>query len=114
VIQFILISALRVYRLALSPVKTVLFGPLGRCRFTPSCSQYALEAIQVHGARRGSWLALRRICRCHPWGGCGPDPVPPVDFKFEITNLKSKGASSAGASAKCRPVEGLSPGRPGV
>jgi uncharacterized protein len=74
--QFILASAVRVYRFALSPAKMALFGPLGRCRFTPSCSQYALEAIQQHGALRGTWLTLRRIGRCHPWGGCGHDPVP--------------------------------------
>jgi putative membrane protein insertion efficiency factor len=114
VIRFILISAVRVYRLALSPAKTVLFGPLGRCRFTPSCSQYALEAIQLHGARRGSGLALRRLCRCHPWGDCGHDPVPSVDFQFKISNLKSKGVPAAGASAKSRPVERLIPARPGV
>ena len=48
----------------------------GRCKYHPSCSQYALEAIRTHGALAGSWLGLRRICRCHPWGGCGEDPVP--------------------------------------
>jgi putative membrane protein insertion efficiency factor len=48
-----------------------------RCRFHPSCSQYALDALSLHGALRGSWLALRRIGRCHPWGGSGIDPVPP-------------------------------------
>ena len=47
-----------------------------RCRFHPSCSQYALEALTTHGAARGSWLAARRIGRCHPWGGHGVDPVP--------------------------------------
>lgn len=46
------------------------------CRFVPSCSTYALEAIEIHGAGRGSWLALRRVARCHPWGGQGHDPVP--------------------------------------
>ncbi len=46
------------------------------CRFEPSCSSYALEAVQVHGALRGSWLAVRRLSRCHPWGGHGWDPVP--------------------------------------
>lgn len=52
---------------------------MGRnCRFLPSCSAYADEAIRIHGAIKGSELALRRICRCHPWGGSGFDPVPEV------------------------------------
>lgn len=46
------------------------------CRFVPTCSNYALEAVESHGAARGSWLAARRICRCHPWGPSGWDPVP--------------------------------------
>lgn len=46
------------------------------CRFDPSCSAYALDALEAHGAVRGSWLAVRRIGRCHPWGGQGWDPVP--------------------------------------
>lgn len=46
------------------------------CRFMPSCSTYALEALEIHGAVKGSWFALRRLCRCHPWGGMGWDPVP--------------------------------------
>lgn len=54
------------------------------CRFTPSCSAYAIDALETHGARRGTWLAVRRLGRCHPWGGSGWDPVPeapgtPVD-----------------------------------
>jgi uncharacterized protein len=48
-----------------------------RCRFHPSCSAYALEALETHGAFRGLWLAIRRLGRCHPWGGGGVDPVPP-------------------------------------
>ena len=46
------------------------------CRFTPSCSTYALEALEAHGALKGIWLSLRRLSRCHPWGGHGYDPVP--------------------------------------
>ena len=46
------------------------------CRFQPSCSAYAITALQRYGAARGGWLALKRIMRCHPWGGQGPDPVP--------------------------------------
>jgi len=62
---------LRAYQVVLSP----LMGP--RCRFYPSCSNYAIEALRIHGAGRGSWLAARRICRCHPWHPGGVDPVPP-------------------------------------
>lgn len=53
---------------------------LGRsCRFQPTCSEYAVDAIEAHGAIKGGFLAVRRIARCHPWGGEGHDPVPPVD-----------------------------------
>lgn len=74
--QHILVFAVRVYRWTLSPAKNLLFGPLAGCRYTPSCSAYALEAIRIHGALAGSWLAVKRICRCHPWSECGDDPVP--------------------------------------
>ena len=72
----ILILAIRVYRLFISPAQLFLFGPSGGCRYQPSCSEFAVEAIQTHGAWRGSVLTAGRICRCHPWGGCGHDPVP--------------------------------------
>lgn len=75
-IQHTLIFLVRLYRCTLSPAKIFLFGPLGQCRFEPSCSAYAIAAVKTHGAVLGSWLALKRICRCHPWGGCGEDPVP--------------------------------------
>jgi uncharacterized protein len=57
----------------------LLFSPLlgARCRFHPTCSSYAREAIEVHGPARGSWLAVKRILKCHPWHPGGIDPVPP-------------------------------------
>jgi uncharacterized protein len=88
VAQHTLILAVRVYRWSISPAITVLFGPLSQCRFTPSCSRYALEAIAHHGALAGSWLAVKRIGRCHPWGGCGEDPVPPV--RSPVSNVKAE------------------------
>jgi putative membrane protein insertion efficiency factor len=88
-VQHILILVVRIYRWALSPALTFLFGAASGCRFTPTCSQFALEAVRVHGALMGGWLATKRICRCHPWGGCGHDPVPPLNHKFPGSNLNS-------------------------
>ena len=68
----ILKGLIRFYQLAISP-----WTPAS-CRYTPTCSAYALEALDVHGAAKGGWLAIRRIGRCHPWGGHGYDPVPPA------------------------------------
>lgn len=66
----ICIAMIRFYQHHISP----LTPPA--CRFTPTCSQYTLEAIQKYGALKGCWLGLKRISRCHPWGGSGYDPVP--------------------------------------
>lgn len=74
--QHVLLLAVRLYRGAISPALATLFGPGAGCRFTPTCSAYAAEAVQTHGALTGSWLAAKRLCRCQPWGGCGHDPVP--------------------------------------
>lgn len=65
-----LVLAVQGYRYLISPI----VGPC--CRFSPSCSAYAIEALRRHGALRGGWLALQRIARCQPWGGSGYDPVP--------------------------------------
>jgi putative membrane protein insertion efficiency factor len=71
-IAWLLVLPIRFYRRWISPA-------LGQhCRFAPSCSAYAVEALQTHGALRGSWLAARRIGRCHPWHPGGHDPVPPA------------------------------------
>lgn len=69
-LSILLLFPIYIYRTCISP----LTPP--SCRFTPTCSAYAAEAIRVHGPFRGLWLALRRLMRCHPWGGSGYDPVP--------------------------------------
>ena len=70
IIAFLFILLIRFYQLAISPLLP------SACRYTPTCSQYGLEAIKKHGLLKGGWLAIRRISRCHPWGGHGHDPVP--------------------------------------
>ena len=84
--KHLLIWLLRGYRFAISP----LYGQV--CRYHPTCSAYALEAVTRHGSLRGSWLAVRRVGRCHPWAAGGYDPVPPAP------------ASSADSSADRAPV----------
>jgi hypothetical protein len=71
IFSFPFIALIRIYQLAISPL-------LGRskCRYTPTCSQYALEAFKKHGPIKGFWLMIKRIAKCHPWGGHGYDPVP--------------------------------------
>jgi hypothetical protein len=66
----LLILPIRLYQICISP----LLPP--SCRFTPTCSQYAIEALRKHGPVRGLWLTVKRLLRCHPWGGSGYDPVP--------------------------------------
>ncbi|MBO0896919.1 membrane protein insertion efficiency factor YidD [Arthrobacter sunyaminii] len=75
--RYILIGLLVAYRRTISP----LYGPV--CRFFPSCSAYALEAVTVHGAVRGTWLAARRLVRCHPWNDGGVDHVPHGDRNWD-------------------------------
>lgn len=68
--KYLLIGLLKVYRLVISP----LYGNV--CRYYPSCSAYALGAVEQHGALKGSWYAARRLLRCHPWASGGYDPIP--------------------------------------
>jgi putative membrane protein insertion efficiency factor len=69
-VKYVLIAFLRAYRALISP----LYGQV--CRYHPSCSAYALDAVREYGSLRGSWLAVRRLARCHPWAAGGYDPVP--------------------------------------
>jgi len=83
--RLILLTLIRIYRYAISPLMA------NHCRYYPSCSQYAVEAIETHGAMHGSWLATRRLCRCHPFSAGGFDPVPGT----ELTSNTSTQAQSS-------------------
>lgn len=81
-----MIALIRAYQLFISPAQLFLFGPAGGCRFTPTCSHYAMDAVRARGAIAGSWLAAKRICRCHPFANCGHDPVPGSNGKMAAPN----------------------------
>ncbi|MCE3007462.1 MAG: membrane protein insertion efficiency factor YidD [Bacteroidetes bacterium] len=70
VMRVLVLGLFRFYQYALSP----LFP--AACRYTPTCSEYAVQAVRAHGWARGCWMGIRRIARCHPWGGHGHDPIP--------------------------------------
>lgn len=71
------IALIRFYQIFISPLCP------GVCRYQPTCSQYMIEAIKTHGCIKGVWLGIKRICRCHPWGGSGFDPVPAKETRHK-------------------------------
>lgn len=89
--MFLVRLMIRTYQMTLSPLLAWLVGPGNGCRFEPTCSQYFLEAVETKGVWRGSWLGLKRIARCQPWGGKGWDPVP--GREPSIKDLESKVAN---------------------
>ena len=91
--KHLLIALLRVYRLVVSP----LYGNV--CRYYPSCSAYALRAVEVHGAVCGPWLAARRLLRCHPWTPGGYDPVPGTPEWHEEQAVLAAAAGDAAAGS---------------
>jgi putative membrane protein insertion efficiency factor len=72
----LILQLIRLYQVTISPVLRVFGGPQGGCRFEPTCSEYCLQAVKIHGSVQGLRLGISRICRCHPWGASGEDPVP--------------------------------------
>ena len=87
--KYLLIGLIRWYRLLISP----LYGQV--CRYYPSCSEYALDAVRVHGSLRGSWLSARRLARCHPWAAGGVDKVPPRRTRVRVAGEAPEVSCSA-------------------
>jgi putative membrane protein insertion efficiency factor len=86
----VLIALVRFYQKGISPFT------MPSCRYVPTCSAYAVEALEVHGALRGGWLAVRRILSCHPWGGHGYDPVPPPSERKSAVGGASRPPTAEG------------------
>jgi len=108
-VKYLLIGLLKLYRLLISP----LYGNV--CRYYPSCSAYALRAVSVHGALRGSAYAVRRLARCHPWAPGGYDPVPGTpEFAEEMHDQAESAATIGGqAGVESSPQDRAAPSRVG-
>jgi hypothetical protein len=109
-IKGLLVALVRAYQLLVSP----LLGP--RCRFYPTCSNYALEALQLYGPLKGGWLALRRVGRCHPWHEGGVDLVPRPDGTAPggtlLPDAQAAGAATPGVATPGVATPGTSPSSP--
>ena len=94
-----LLGVIWLYRHSLSPVLPIVCGPGCGCRFQPTCAGYAADAVRTYGALRGSWLAMRRLLKCHPWHAGGFDPVPSLPRRIPTCRAVGQGSlpnSSAG------------------
>ena len=105
--KYLLIGFLKAWRLVVSP----LYGNV--CRYYPSCSAYALRAVQVHGGLRGSWYAVRRLLRCHPWAPGGYDPVPGTpEFDEEMCERRLAAVTIEGSAEAAGPDHQVDVGPP--
>ncbi len=86
--------AIRGYQKFISPVIHFIGGPGCGCRYTPTCSEYFLQAVEKYGILSGGWLGVKRICRCHPWGGRGYDPVPGTESPDSLHSMQGSVAQS--------------------
>ena len=100
IVRQVLILPIKFYQRCISP----LTPPV--CRYTPTCSTYAIEAIQLHGPLKGTWLAIKRIVSCNPWGGHGYDPVPPIITDFHTHNVEAKQSLISVSPSKFTPKHG--------
>ncbi|MEM9281475.1 MAG: membrane protein insertion efficiency factor YidD [Verrucomicrobiota bacterium] len=101
--KHILIFLVRMYQIFISGPLHLLGGPGSGCRFDPSCSQYAIDAITVNGVIRGGWQGIHRVFRCHPWGGHGHDPPPGWE------EYVAKNPDAAYVGRRCRKKEAQAP-----
>jgi len=99
--KYVLIALLKAYRFAISP----LYGQV--CRYHPSCSAYALEAVTVHGSIKGSWLAVLRIARCNPWARGGYDPVPPRTGRGSTPKSDTRASRPATRPGQANTTQGV-------
>ena len=92
-IAYVLRLLVRSYQVILSPILHYVGGPGSGCRFAPTCSEYMLQALDLHGPVYGLWLGLKRIARCNPWGGHGFDPVPPCNHRSPVESAHLDGTA---------------------
>ncbi|MCL4107238.1 UNVERIFIED_CONTAM: hypothetical protein GTU68_017122 [Idotea baltica] len=88
--KMILVILVRLYQVFISAPLHFLTGPMSGCRYMPTCSQYFIDAVRVHGSVRGAWMGIKRVLSCNPWGGIGYDPVPGWE---EYVNSDPSGAN---------------------